>query len=500
MSATPELRFSSERDLRAELDGLCLLVSPRHTPMPLTRRAILRFGAAGALATLLSACGPSVAPTVPPATPVGVPKVGPQVEITYLVRNDLASSWNRWVDMTISEFQGQNPGVRVNTVGVPWAEYNSRLLAMYAAGTPPEISANYAAGFATFQINRAITPLDDYVAAENLDMSLFDRRVREALTREGKLWALPLDHYPTVIFYNRDLYEKDGLKLPPVDWADRSWTTDALLDNARKLAKDTTDPTKAVFGLNAGTAQLGITSWLWDGDPFNNQGGPEFTEAYKTGVITQVHYNGPKMLATLTWLADLILRDRVAPRPADTQALQQMVTWAFLTGRVAMDQQILYNAISFLTVATPFRWGIAPLPYGPGGRNTNPLFNDSWMLGAKCKQPQEGFAFLKYLAFGNGARLYAAFSGCLPANRNLYPVWFDAMMKTNCGMTRADLEKAVVPALDYGFETPGKTLDRFPDLSKVYGQAVAPIWTGERSVQDALDACQKGFEVLIKRP
>ena len=68
-------------------------------------------------------------------------------------------------------------------------------------------------------------------------------------------------------------------------------------------------------------------------------------------------------------------------------------------------------------VKPEWKWGVAPLPYGPAGVNTPPLFNDSWMLSAGAKIPEAGFDFLKYLALENGSKIYAEMTGFFPANK-----------------------------------------------------------------------------------
>ena len=176
-------------------------------------------------------------------------------------------------------------------VGVPWGDYNAKLLAMYAAGTPPEIAANYAAGFATFYANEAIAPLDEYVTADKLDLSVLEKAAIDSVTRTGKLWAIPLAHQPLVVFYNKDALDAAGVKLPPADWTDKTWTNDALAQAAAAVTRDLNDPQKAQWGVAYNEYHLGtMLAWGYGIDPFNDKGGPDQTEAYKTGKVTEVFH------------------------------------------------------------------------------------------------------------------------------------------------------------------------------------------------------------------
>lgn len=145
-----------------------------------------------------------------------------------------------------------------------------------------------------------------------------------------------------------------------------------------------------------------------------------------------------------------------------------------------------------------FKWGVGALPYGLTGLNAAPLFNDSWMLGAKCRQPQAGFKFLKYLTLENGAKLYAEQVGFFPAKKDLYNLFFDSIMKVpNIAVTREDLVKAITGGFAGGFPTPGKTLDRFPELNTAWTQTTGPLKNGEATVPDGMKAVQAKFKSLI---
>jgi len=432
--------------------------------------------------------------------PTALPAAKEPVKISYLVRNDIGAPMLEWADVTVKEFQEGNPHIAVEMIGVPWGDYNAKLLAMFATGSPPEISANYAAGFATFYRNGAIAPLDALVEARNVDLSVFEQACLDALTREGKLWAMPLAHMPVLMFYNKDLLEEAGAPLPPTDWSDTSWTLERMIEIAETVSKDTDDPSKGQWGVDFSVNQLGVASWIWGKDPFNDRGGPELTAAYQTGVITEAFYLQPEVVAAHKLRRDLAYEYRIAPRPTDTEILAQVIGFILMTGRVGMMNQGGWQFNQFLVVQPSWAWGVAPTPYGPAGKNTTPLFNDSWMLSSGAPQPEAGFEFLTYLTVGKGAEHYARITGFIPANKTLYPIFFDSVMENggNVGLPREDLENVIIQAFQYGYATPGKTLDRYPEWNEAYGQTTGPIWNNEVTVEEGMQAVQARFEDLIR--
>ncbi len=472
--------------------------------MKVSRRDFLKSAALMAAGTTLAACGsPTAAPAAPaatqaPATTKAPAQTGP-VTITYLVRTDIQPTLIKWGEDTVAEFTKKNPNIKVEMIGVPWGDYNAKLLAMYAAGTPPEVSANYAAGFGTFILNKAIVPLDDYIKADKVDLTVLEQGAIDAVTRDGKLWALPLANQPIVTFYNMDLFDKAGVKYPTVDWADKSWNNEAYEKMAASLTKNVDDPKTAVWGGSYYEGQLGVgLFWRYGIDPFNNTGGPEKTDGYKTGKLTNVYYDQPKYIEAMQWLVDLTWKKKVSPRTSDTDALNQAVGWFFLSGRVAMAGEGTWRLGDIFKAKPAWKWGIAPLPFGPAGTNICPTFNDSWMLSSKSKNPDAGWKFLKFVGLEDGAKMYADTTGFMPAKKDLFNNFFDSIMKAEgFGMKREDLVKVLTDGFKVSFPAPGKTIDRFPEFNTAYNQTTGPIKNNEKPVEVGMKEVQAKFKSLI---
>lgn len=465
---------------------------------PLTRRQFFKFSSMALTGAALAACATPTAPQAADGQAETGQASSDQVTITYLVRTDIGAKMLEWNDQAVADFQETHPNIAVELVGVPWGDYNAKLLAMFAAGTPPEISANYAAGFPTFYANDAIAALDEFIAADGTDLSPIEQAALDSVTREGQLWAMPLAHMPVLVFYNKTMFDEAGMEVPPTDAADSTWTTDHMVELATAMSHDVDDPANAAWGMVFPTGQLGSYSWLWSLDPFNDEGGPEFTEAYQTGMVTEVHYTRPEMEEYFQWLVDLTYSRKIAPRPTDTDAITQTVGWAMMSGRIGMYIQGAWSFTDFANVQPEWEWGVSPMPYGPAGVNTTPLFNDSWMLSSSAAHPEEGFTFLKYLGLENGAKLYAEIAGFFPANKENYGVFFDSAMSIpNIAMDRAGLEQAMLSPFQNGYPTPGKTLDSYPEWNTIFTQTTGPILNNETTVPEGLVTVQETFEATI---
>lgn len=76
-----------------------------------------------------------------------------------------------------------------------------------------------------------LAPLDDEtIKAAKIDLSLYEPKTLEMLSYKGQLYALPFCFSNLALFYNKDIFDKAGVKYPTADW---KWKD--LLDSAEKL-------------------------------------------------------------------------------------------------------------------------------------------------------------------------------------------------------------------------------------------------------------------------
>jgi multiple sugar transport system substrate-binding protein len=405
----------------------------------------------------------------------------------------------KWEQQTARDYERAHPNVTINSIGVTWAQYNAKLLAMFAAGDIPEVFATFAAGFGTFLINEALADLKPYLARDKVTVTnVFEKSAIEALTHFGKLLGLPMGSFGTHLFYNATLFKKAGLKLPPSSWTDTSWTLDRMLESAQKMTHDINNPQKGEWGVVFSAQQLGVMSWLWGIDPFNEKGGPQYTKAYQTAKLTHVYYTNSKFVEAMQWIADLPLKYKAGPLPADINAIEQGLGDPFITGRVGLYLNGQWELQSLKTIGPKWQWGVAPLPWGPGKVNTTPLYNDSWLLGKKAKQPEAGFEFLKYLTMGPPATGYSEGTGFFPALLSLYDKAVASYAAIpGASQSKEEIKAVLTGAFSHGYVTPGKTLANYNEFNTAWGQGTSPIWNGQATAAAQLPKVQQKFQNII---
>ena len=353
----------------------------------LSRRDFLRNSAIAALVMGgLAACAPAVAPA-PGGEQGAAAPAGEAVTLTFVC--DIINEGHVKVrDKWAQEFSEQNPGVTVHHQPTANADYNTKVQTLFAAGTPPDI----------YRYLQEITPiitvsqkalhlqLDDYIAADDYDLSDFRPDAIKLYQWDGKTFALPRDYGNQNLFYNVDIFEEAGVEPPPVDWEETSFTFEVFLDMLQRLVKREGDRvTQWGFLVNRG--QRPWASWVYSN-------GGALVHKDDTGVATDSAMADEATVEALQFLQDLMYKHEVSPRPDLESELGGVEL--FSTGRVAV---MLTNpsAVNQFRPIEAFRWDVGTIPIGKTARRGTGGGGTGWASGAGTKHPQEAWGFLKHI-------------------------------------------------------------------------------------------------------
>ena len=205
----------------------------------------------------------------------GVTELGDTTDVCA-VQQILTNQWN-----------ADHPETEVQTTALVWpgiVELNAAL----AAGTPPEIFSLHAFRIPSYASKGALTPLTSYLAEAGLDVNDMLPTVREAVTFNGEIYAVPMDVHGELAHINLAIWQEAGL----VDASGQPMIPTSLgeFEAACQKVKDATGG--PLFG--AGDDDIVGTAWVWasfysqlggsavDGDGMPNVNTPESLEALNT--------------------------------------------------------------------------------------------------------------------------------------------------------------------------------------------------------------------------
>lgn len=130
--------------------------------------------------------------------------------------------------------------------------FDDKVNAAITADELPDVLHIDGPNIASFAANGLIVPLDEYYTKESL--ATFIPSIIDQGTFNGKLYALGALESAVVLFYNKDMFEKAGVK--PSTGLDDIWTWDDLYKAAKKIKETQPDVLPLDMHLNEWTEWL----------------------------------------------------------------------------------------------------------------------------------------------------------------------------------------------------------------------------------------------------
>ncbi|MFN8528616.1 MAG: extracellular solute-binding protein [Anaerolineae bacterium] len=373
------------------------------------------------------------------------------------------------------------------------------LSTLIAGGTPPDIVGPVGFSGANLFAGQWLD-LQPLVDAAGYDLSQYEPNLVGLYQTSEGLVGIPFAVFPSVLFFNKDLFDEAGLEYPPSefgaayvmpDGTEAEWNWDTLASIAQILTVDSNgnDATSADFDPNA-VEQFGYNNqWGTLRKDMSTFGGATFWDPETNQVTIPENWR-----AQLQWTWDGVWTNHFIPT-ATYDASQLFTPSAFASGRVAMaDVPLWYTCcVGDMTAA----WDLAVVP-SYNGTPYAPTDADTFRILASTDSPNEAFEVLTWLQSGDIAgRLLFTYGG-FPAAPDLQEAALAARQEA---FPSVENWSVVVPSLAYAVaqnhETwnPGfaQTQQRFNDLrTLIYGDTGATI-----DLNAEIDRLQSDLQAII---
>ena len=138
--------------------------------------------------------------------------------------------------------------------------------------------------------------------------------------------------------------------------------------------------------------------------------------------------------------------------------------------------------------AVKFRWDLAMLPKGPAGRVTR-VATAGWSIWSRTKHPKEAWQLVKYLSSPEVALKIGRAGISVPA-------------RTSVAFSRAFLDNykqdasVYIKMRDYGSAPPYGP--KFAKMLEVWNSELPAVWSGDRSVENALKRIDQRVAVFLR--
>lgn len=435
-----------------------------------SRRTFLQYASLTVAGAAIAGCAP---PTAAPAPDEGgeVAPAGEQVEVRYNCRAGVQGDYftaeaeafneaNPDINVVVEAFPGENP------------EYLQKIATMIVGGTVGDTMwtasihnyYNYAAA-------GTYAAIDDLIAADDYDLSVFYPVAIEACTFEGSLYSVPWIVHPGRIglFYNQTAFEEAGMDVPTADW-----TYDDLVEAAVAMTKSEGGQTTQ-WGFLPTTDYFGLVI------PIRSFGGDWMDAEGLTCTVDQE----PAVEGLKMW-ESFYQELGVAPTPAQVDVYEQM----WVSGRVVMIQAGYWGQSWGKNYVQDFEWMVAPMPQGPNGSQSMFEFDGNVIL-AQSEVIPEAWEFMKWCSTKE-AGIHIAEAGSVPGGRP--DVWEDpGLMAYEPHAVFAEIMKTVAPlVLPNNF--------RYEELFQIATNELDPVWLGDQTVDDVIADVQASMQDVLDLP
>ncbi|PNG17194.1 sugar ABC transporter substrate-binding protein [Streptomyces cahuitamycinicus] len=363
----------------------------------------------------------------------------------------------------------KHPDLKIKLQLIPGDAYPQKVQTMIAGGTGPDIM-QVAESVNTYSSKNQLLPLDDLAKKAKLDPEQRFGPVGSLYTYQDKLYAIPDRSGAVTVFYNKDMFDKKGVKAPTADW-----TWDDTLDAFKEL----TVPGK-VWGYSG-------AEWFPQWWSLAYQNGGTIIDAQGRPAV-----DSDEVVEALQWAGDLVFKHKVAPSKADYADMGPDIggDQAFPNQKVATHANGFW-VMSGLT-KVEFGWDIAPM--WRGKKQAVSAFGSGLAISRTSKQRDNAFKAIDFLTSPEAQTEIIASGQDVPANLEvqksqafLKPAW----MKTDVDMG------VFAESSEFVFRAP--FIPEWNQMQDVISNGLADFWLGkERSAKKALTALQKDLESLIK--
>ncbi len=384
----------------------------------------------------------------------------------------------RAVNGFIKEFNKTYPSIKVKRINVQ--EYYNKLQTMIAAGTPPDVmymGSEYLPTYASKDTLLDLTPYiknDPDIKTEKFKANDYFKEVMDPFKYKGKVYGIPKDFSTMVLYYNKDIFDKEGIKYP-----DKSWTWVDLKKAAIALTKKNKNGTMKHYGFLFESWVGYWISWIWQ------NGGEIYDEKSGKYVIGKEPYL-TKNTETLQFIYDLMYKYHASPTMEETRDMG--TSKLFEAGNVAMCTYGRWRVLELMNVKT-FKWDVAVLPMMKKRGST--LFTVSYSIAKDSKKKEDAWKLVKFLVGKAGQVNTAESCIAVPSLKSI--AYSEHFFKPKALSVQIN---AAVYLEQLSYSKPMPANPKAQELNDMISRYMDDIFVNKKPVRDVLIDLQKDIEIL----
>lgn len=319
-----------------------------------------------------------------------------------------------------------------------------------------------------------IEPLDDYIARDEFDLSLYYPATVQQQIVNGKMYGLPksLDTY--AMAYNKAIFDKYGVDYPTADW---DW------NDYDRIARELDAAIKAAGGSEF-ASMLDVTSSVHFFVTLCNGNGIDLISSD----MSECLINDPASVELIDMVMGLI-NDGVQ---ADVTTLTETRAGEFIRNGQAglMEMPSFKSALGILADSEVVSdIVLLPWPKGPstGTRELNINTTSNWVMNAGSENKDAAWEVMKYLCGEEGDEIYVTMKAHLPALKSNMQLWIDTFPGLDVTVYADQVE--TLGEVSYP--------NNYLNILMVIAPNIRPMFAGEITPEEGLANLEAAINALL---
>ncbi|MDY0393666.1 ABC transporter substrate-binding protein [Virgibacillus halophilus] len=357
----------------------------------------------------------------------------------------------------LKQYEDSHPNVTIKRQSVPAENLISKVIQQASSGSAPDVIFSDAQMTPKLASSGAITPLDKYMdkfLGDDDLTSVYEKSITEIMKYNNKIYGVPVGNNTEVYFYNKDVFEKDGIT-PPKTW-------DELNNVVGKLKENN----EYSFGYSAIASEFASWSFL----PYAWMKGKDLK-----------HFNTSETIEALNFWTDFV-KDGYTPKSVLNWTENDVAT-QFINGKFPMFQGGSW--IIPIMEKEDINYDIIPLPTPEkGGDSMGPIGGEVMVIGKNSKNEKAAWDFIAWTQDEEVLNPINETFGYLPAYLPAQEKYLKEHPKF----------ESVAETLKHGKSRTAVVGIDYPEISKELWKGIQNVITGEntsdeivKQIQDKVD-------------
>lgn len=364
----------------------------------------------------------------------------------------------------VTAFAQTHPEIKVELLHVPGeADYQRRLAADFAAGTPADVLLLDYRRYAAYAATQNLEPLEPYLAqSPSLHVEDFYPQALAPFYWKNELMCLPREAASLAVYYNADLLAAAGQPTPAANWS-----RDDFLLTALALTRDADgDGDIEQYSLGLEPTLINAAPFIWQ------EKGQLVDNVFRPLALGLA---SPESTRALQWLTALQVEHQVVPNAEAETAASSLSR--FINGQMGLLVETR-RIVPTLRASATFHWEVAPWPKFKG-RRANVLLTDGYCLSAASPHKAEAWALIEFANSAAGQAGLAATGRTVPSLTAVAES--SAFLDPEALPTNSQIWLDAIPSL-----RPVPILKYWDDIERLTGEELRRAFYGEAPLAEAI--------------